>query len=117
MAQATVATEIHQPLDVHRDFTTQIAFDAIVTIDDLTDPNDIVVRQLMHAPIRRNTDFVDDFLSLGVSDAMNISQGNQDTLLRRDIDARNTRHRYFSLNFNGIDDGTKVTISPRARII
>src|ERR1700760_4703710 len=37
MTQAAIAGEVHQTLDVHRNFTTQVAFDRIVLVDRLAD--------------------------------------------------------------------------------
>ena len=37
MPQPTIAAEIHQPLDVHRDFAPQVTFDDIVAVDDFAD--------------------------------------------------------------------------------
>ena len=34
MAQAPVATQIHEPLDVAQDLSAQIPFDAILVVDD-----------------------------------------------------------------------------------
>src|SRR5690606_38883276 len=36
VTQAAVAAEVHQALDVHRNFTTQVAFDLVVAVDRLT---------------------------------------------------------------------------------
>jgi hypothetical protein len=48
VTEATVATEIHQPLDVQRDVTAQVTFDAIAIGDDLPQSNDLLVRQLFN---------------------------------------------------------------------
>src|SRR5207249_6561998 len=37
MAQTAIGTEIHQPLDVHRDFAAKIALDDVFTIDHFAD--------------------------------------------------------------------------------
>src|SRR5215813_6445693 len=50
MTQAPVAAEIHQPLDVHRDFAPEIAFDDIVAVDDLANLDDFVFGQVADAP-------------------------------------------------------------------
>src|SRR5690606_38297486 len=56
MTQTTVATEVHQTLDVHGHFATQIAFDLIVAVDRLTDRENFGVGQLMNALVVRNVD-------------------------------------------------------------
>src|SRR6266581_5129800 len=49
VTQAPVAAEIHQPLDVHGDFTPQIALDHVVTVDHFAQLQDFLVGQLRHS--------------------------------------------------------------------
>ena len=55
VTQAAIAAEIHQALDVHRDFAAQIAFDLIFAVDHLAQPQHLVVGQLMDATLIRGT--------------------------------------------------------------
>src|SRR6516164_5560602 len=48
VAQAAIAAEIHQPLDVHGDFAPQIALDDIVTVDHFTQLQNFLVGKLRH---------------------------------------------------------------------
>src|SRR5437016_1876190 len=43
VTHAAIAAQIHQPLDVHRHFAAQVAFDDIFAVDDLADLNDLGV--------------------------------------------------------------------------
>ena len=52
--EAAIAAQVHQPLDVHRDFAPQIAFDHIVAVDGLADLADLGVGQLVDAALRRD---------------------------------------------------------------
>ena len=62
MAQTAVAAEIHQPLDVHRDFAAQIAFDDVVAVDGLANLNDLVFGEIADAAVERDTYlFADQF--------------------------------------------------------
>src|SRR5258708_24428973 len=45
MAQAAIAAEIHQPLDVHRHLPPEIAFDGEFAVDELADAQDLVLGQ------------------------------------------------------------------------
>src|SRR5215510_6156202 len=96
MAQAAIAAEIHQPLDVHCDNASQVALDPVVPVDHLADPDDLVVRQLVHAAGLRNPDLRNDFLGFCPADPMDIGQPDQHPLLRGDVDASNTRHAVSS---------------------
>src|SRR5215469_2974882 len=48
VAQAAIAAEIHQPLDVHGDFAPQIPLDDIIAIDHFTQLQHFLVSQLRH---------------------------------------------------------------------
>src|SRR5260221_14565727 len=54
MAQAAIAAEIHQTLDVHAGLATQVAFDQIVAVDHFADLQDFLVAQLIDAAVIRN---------------------------------------------------------------
>jgi hypothetical protein len=47
MTQAAVAAEVHQTLDVHRGFATQVAFDLIVAVDGFADLQNFSVGELI----------------------------------------------------------------------
>ena len=66
MAQATVAAEVHQALDVHGHLATQIAFDPIVAIDGLADLQNLSVGELVHAALGRDPHLLGDFLGFGL---------------------------------------------------
>src|SRR5207244_2636791 len=72
VAQATIAAEIHQPLDVHGDLAPQVALDDVVPIDHFADLQHLLVGELRHAPLGRDADLVHDFLGLGRPDAIDV---------------------------------------------
>jgi hypothetical protein len=72
MTQAAVAAQVHQTLDVHRGFATQIAFNLIIAVDGFADLQDFSVGQLIDATISRNTDLLDDFLCEFRADPVNV---------------------------------------------
>src|SRR5690606_23342999 len=94
MAQAAVAAEVHQTLDVHRRLTTKVTFDLVVAVDGFADLQNLCVRQLMNATFSRNTDLLDDFLCEFRADPVNIRQRDNDALRSRDVDASDTCHAY-----------------------
>jgi hypothetical protein len=51
MAQTAVAAQVHQALDVHRDFAAQIAFDLVVAVDGFTNLQHFGVGQLVDAAL------------------------------------------------------------------
>src|SRR6185295_16455864 len=97
MAQAAVAAEVHQPLDVHRHLAAQVAFDLVVAVDRFADLQHFGVSELVDATLGRNTDLVDDFLGELLADAVNVLKRDHNALVRRYIDARYTSHLLFSM--------------------
>src|SRR5262249_23630025 len=73
--------EIHQPLDIHGDFTPQIAFHHIVTIDHFANLQDFLIGQLGYPALMGNIDLLHDFLSVFGPDPMDILQGNNHALV------------------------------------
>jgi hypothetical protein len=96
MPQPAIAPQIHQPLNAHRDLPPQIALDRVFAVDQLTDSQHLVIRQLMHSPLGRNADLAAYFKRLGRADAMDVGQPDRDPLLIGDIDASDPRHLRFS---------------------
>src|SRR3954453_12781650 len=46
VTQAAVGAEVHEPLDVHRDFAAQVAFNLVIAVDGLADLQHFRVGQL-----------------------------------------------------------------------
>src|SRR5690606_31997757 len=92
MAETAIAAEVHEALDVHRHFAAQVALDDIVTVDGLADLQDLRVGELIHPPLRRNTNLLADFLREFRTNAMNVLERDDNALLRRNIYASDTGH-------------------------
>jgi len=92
MAQPAIAAEVHQPLDVHRDFTPQVALDAVFAVDQLADPQHLVVRQLVHPALIGDGQPAADFGGLGRPDAIDVAQADGDALIGWNVHAGNTCH-------------------------
>src|SRR5262245_36467300 len=92
MAQTPVAAEVHQALDVHRNFAAQVAFDLVVAVNGFADLQHFSVGQLVHTAFRRNADLLHDLRSEFCPDAMDILQRDDDALVRRNVDASYTGH-------------------------
>src|SRR6476620_257815 len=104
MAQAAIAAQIHQPLDVHRYLAPEVAFDGVVAIDGLADLQDFGIGKLVHAARFGNADLAADVLGELGTDAVDILERNNNALLRRNVNASNTghvcllkRHRFLCL--------------------
>src|SRR5690606_20489790 len=92
MTQATVATEVHEALDVHRGFATQVAFDLVVAVDGFADLQDFRIRELMHATIGRDTDLLGDFLCEFRAGPGNVTEREYGGLRGREVYASDSCH-------------------------
>jgi len=52
MPKSAIAPDVHQALDVHCNFATQISLDPHLLVDNFANAIDLVVRQIPHACIR-----------------------------------------------------------------
>ena len=83
MPETAVTSDIHQALDVHCDFTTQVTFDPHLLVDDFTNAVDLVVRQVPHARIRAHIRALEELLAGMEPDAKDIRQRRFDSLVAR----------------------------------
>src|SRR3954462_1203141 len=49
---APIASDIHQPLDIHGDFGTECAFDLNRALDHLAEPGHLVIREVANPGVR-----------------------------------------------------------------
>src|SRR6478735_11866531 len=96
MAQAAVAAEVHQTLDVDADLTTQIALDEIVAVDHFADLKHFGVAELIDPTIVWDLDLLHDLTGDLLADAMDVLERDQHALVGRDVHAGNTGHGLLS---------------------
>src|SRR5215470_2451542 len=92
MAQPAVAADVHQPLDVELNLTTQIALNTIFTINDLTNPADLLLSQVAHPRIGVDVRLLEDLRAVRAANAVDIANRNGDLLVSRDIYSANACH-------------------------
>src|SRR5215210_1004738 len=97
MAQATVAGEVHQPLDVHRRLAPQIAFDIVVGVDRLADVQNFLVGEVLDPLFRPDAELLGDLPGLASADSVDVGERDLDALVGRDIYSGNTSHSISSL--------------------
>ena len=96
MAQATVAAQVHQPLDVHRNFTPQVALDAVILVDQLAQLQHFVVRKLIDPAVVRNAQLRANVHRVRWADAIDVTEADQHPLVGRNVHAGNTGHAWCS---------------------
>jgi hypothetical protein len=92
MTQATIAAEIHEALDVHRDFTAKIAFNLEIFVDEFADLQQLGFKQLVDALVRLKAGAGANIERELRTNAVQIPKGNVKRFLIRNIYTCNTRH-------------------------
>jgi hypothetical protein len=91
VADATVATEIHQTFDIHRNFASQITLDDKIC-DRRPELGDFRLCQIFNRRFRRNIGRAANLLRARSADTVNRSQRNHDVLIQRYVYACYTCH-------------------------
>src|SRR5690606_31790092 len=84
--ESAVAAEIHQPLDAHLHFATQVTLDLVVLLDDATDRAHLLVGQIVGTNRRTDARLLQDLLRGHPANPINIGQCNLDTLVAGEVD-------------------------------
>jgi hypothetical protein len=81
--KTAIAPDIHQALDVHRDFSPQVTFDPHLLVHDFTNAVDFIVRQIPHARIRAYIRALEKLLAGMETNTKNVRQRRLDSLVAR----------------------------------
>src|SRR6185295_11342470 len=93
MAQAAVAAEVHQALDVHRDLATKIAFDLqLALLDRLADATRFILVEIVGALVQRHVGRLQDLARESFADPVDVSERNFHPLVARKVDACESSH-------------------------
>src|SRR5690606_12059710 len=92
VANAAVAADFHEPLDVHGHFPAQVAFHLHVLLDAVAQPAHFVFRQVAHAGIRADAGFRQDALAGRFSDAVNVGQADFHPFFAGKVNTSNACH-------------------------
>src|SRR5690606_19170088 len=93
VAQAPVAADVHQPLDVHLHAATQVAFHLVVGGDKIAQTVGFLLGQVPHLRVGIHARRPKNLLGAGTANAVNVRQPNDDPLVAGQVDAGNSRHR------------------------
>ena len=92
MSHTAIASDVHQALDVHCDFATEVTLDPHLFVDDFANPVDFVIGQIPDARVRAHIRALEQLLAGMEPDAEDIGQRRLDPLIARKIDSCNSRH-------------------------
>jgi hypothetical protein len=87
MANTPVTAQVHQPLNIHGDVTTQITFNTVFAINNLAQPSYLTFRQLVDTAGFGYARFLANFMCLGTAYSKDIGQSNHNPLVGRDVDS------------------------------
>src|SRR5690554_7628304 len=91
MTQTTIATQIHETLDVHVDHAAQVTFSGVLG-DLVTQQINLLLAQILDLGAGLNASGGTDLLCLGLTDTIDIGQRDNSMLVIRDVDARSEEH-------------------------
>ena len=74
MTDATVAADLHQALDVQRNFTTEVTFDLQVVLDVIAQLADVGLGEILHASVGVDAHFRQHLLRSLQTDAVDVGQ-------------------------------------------
>jgi hypothetical protein len=83
MAQAAIAGEIHQALDVHRGVATKIALDGVTSVDRFTNLQDFGVRKILDPASVVDSQRIGNFDRFGAANAMDVGERDDYALVGR----------------------------------
>jgi hypothetical protein len=92
VTQATVATKVHQALDVESDVAAQVAFDLERRFKDVADASDFIFADVVGALFRIDLGGRQNLQGCHRSDAVQISERDTHFFVAWKIDASNTSH-------------------------
>src|SRR5579875_1488438 len=109
VANAPVAVDLDQPLNVLSHLAPQVALDDVLAVDHLTDAVDLVVGEVAHAGVGVDAGLLQDLGGAGRPDAVDIAQRDLNPLVPGNIDTGDPSHR-ASLRFLGFCAGLALTL-------
>src|SRR5260370_9204450 len=95
MPEAAIATEIHQPLDVHLDLATKVALDLVVFLEQFADPLDLALSQLFGHLGWWDTGFFANAPGGCLADAVEVREGKNDVLVTGEVYTCDTCHETY----------------------
>jgi len=98
MADATVAFDALQALEVHAEFAAEIALDHILAfLDGVNDLRKLGLSEVLGADRRINVRALEDDLRVNGADAVDVAQRNVNALVRRNFNTNDTCHKSINL--------------------
>jgi hypothetical protein len=85
VAQTTIRTDFHKPLDVHGNSFAQVSFHHAVPLDDIPDANRFILGQIFHLGMDVNRSFPANLFRSAPANTENVGQTNQNPFIQWQI--------------------------------
>jgi hypothetical protein len=95
VADAAIALDALQTLEVHTQFAAQVTFDDVFAVlDCMNDLGHLLFRQVLGADLRFDLGFFQDLDRVGRSDAIDVAQSDVDSLVAGDFYSDDSCHMF-----------------------
>lgn len=81
MTKTTITPDVHESLDVHGHFPTQVSLDLLLPIDDFPDADHIGLLELIHTGVEINVRLAENPLGGSSANTVDIGQSNFNSLV------------------------------------
>ena len=95
MSQSSIATDIHQSLDIQLDFRAQLAFDLVLVLDHATNRTSLVIGPLIGTHVRVDTEFFQYLYSSGASNSKDGRKRDLAALCIWNVNSSDSWHCFF----------------------
>ena len=92
MSKTSIASDIHQALDIDLYFLAKISFDPPFILDNLADSGTLFFREITHLHTGFDARLLQNLGSPGSADSVNVGQADIDPLVVRNVDSSNACH-------------------------
>ena len=98
MADAAIAFDALQALEIHAEFAAQIAFDDVFAfLDRVDDLRELRLGQILRADRAVNVRALENLQRVDRADAVNVAQRNVYALVRRNFNTNDACHKFLTL--------------------
>jgi len=99
VADAAIALDTLQALEVHADFAAQVAFDHVLAfLDGMDDLRELLLGQISGADGRVNVRALEDFFRVDGANAVDVAQRDVDALVRRNFYSDDACHIFLKFD-------------------
>ncbi len=85
MTQASIRTDLHEPLDIHGNRLAQIPFHHSISLNDVPDSHRLIFGQILYFGVNTDGSFLANLGSPALANAINIGQAYLNSLVQWQI--------------------------------